>query len=166
MMKKNLLLTVAVAVLVLGSSASQAAETSGEGKITAKIVSPVTLEKQDDLNFGTILAPTDSAKTITMATNSTRSGDSSILVGTDVGKAGSFKVTGASGQSMTISVTDSTTLSGAGDAMTVNNFVTEPESTLTLEGTEGQIKVGADLTVGMNQAPGDYTGTYNVTVSY
>lgn len=165
-MKKNLLLTVAVAVLALGSSAAQAAEATGEGTITAKIVSPVTLEKQDDLNFGTILAPTDSEKTVTIATAGTRSGDSSILVGTDAGNAGSFKVTGASGQVMTISVTDETTLEGAGDPMTVNNFVTEPASELTLTGTEGQIKVGADLTVGVNQAPGDYTGSYTVTVSY
>ena len=165
MMKKNLLLTVAVAVLALGSSAAQAAEESATGNIKAKIVAPVSISEQEALDFGTMIAPTDTSKKVTIATNGTRSGDSSILVGNG-GKAGLFNVTGADRQSMTISVTDSTTLTGAGDPMTVNNFVTEPASTLTLTGTSGQIKVGADLTVGQGQAEGDYTGTYEVTVSY
>ena len=165
MMKKNLLLTVAVAVLALGSSAAQAAEESATGNIKAKIVAPVSISEQDSLDFGTMIAPTYTSKKVTIATNGTRSGDSSILVGNG-GQAGLFNVTGADRQSMTISVTDSTTLTGAGDPMTVNNFVTEPASTLTLTGTSGQIKVGADLTVGQGQAEGDYTGTYEVTVSY
>lgn len=165
MMKKNLLLTVAVAVLALGSSAAQAAEESATGNIKAKIVAPVSISEQDSLDFGTMIAPTDTSKTVTIATNGTRSGDSSILVGNG-GQAGLFNVTGEDSQSMTISVTDSTTLTGAGDPMTVNNFVTEPASTLTLTGTRGQIKVGADLTVGQGQDAGEYTGTYKITVSY
>lgn len=165
MMKKNLLLTVAVAVLALGSSVAQAAEESATGNIKAKIVAPVSISEQDSLDFGTMIAPTDTSKTVTIATNGTRSGDSSILVGNG-GQAGLFNVKGADSQSMTISVTDSTTLTGAGDPMTVDNFVTEPASTLTLTGTSGQIKVGADLTVGQGQDAGEYTGTYKITVSY
>ena len=77
-----------------------------------------------------------------------------------------FNVTGAENQSMTIQVSDSVELTGTGDSMTVDNFVTEPASNLTLNGTSGQIKVGADLTVNQGQDEGDYTGTYQVTVSY
>lgn len=165
---KKIYLLAAVSVLTLGCAEVWAAEATGQGNISAKIVAPVTVTEAQALDFGTILAPTDSAKKVTIAAaNGARSADDEkMLVGTNTGKAGLFNVTGAENQSMTIQVSDSVELTGTGDSMTVDNFVTEPASKLTLNGTSGQIKVGADLTVNQGQDEGDYTGTYQVTVSY
>lgn len=165
---KKIYLLAAVSVLTLGCAEVWAAEATGQGNISAKIVAPVTVTEAQALDFGTILAPTDSAKKVTIAAaNGVRSADDgAILVNTNQGKAGLFNVTGAENQSMTIQVSDSVELTGTGDPMTVNNFVTEPASELILSGTSGQIKVGADLTVNQGQDEGDYTGTYQVTVSY
>lgn len=165
---KKIYLLAAVSVLTLGYAEVWAAEATGQGNISAKIVAPVTVTEAQALDFGTILAPTDSAKKVTIAAaNGARSADDEkMLVGTNTGKAGLFNVTGAENQSMTIQVSDSVELTGTGDSMTVDNFVTEPASKLTLNGTSGQIKVGADLTVNQGQDEGDYTGTYQVTVSY
>ena len=167
---KKIYLLAAVSVLTLSGAEVWAAEASDQGQIKAKIVAPVTVTEQDALDFGTILAPTDSAKKVKIAAaNGARSvdgGDNSILVNTNQGKAGLFNVTGAENQRMTIQVSDSSQLTGAGDPMTVDNFVTEPADELVLNGTSGQIKVGADLTVGQGQDAGDYSGTYQVTVSY
>ena len=166
-MKMNLLLTVAVSVLALGSSSALAASASETGNIKAKVVAPVTVDETQVLDFGTVLAPTGSAKKVTISTDGTRSADdNSILVGTNTGKAAIFDVTGAENQQITIQSIGNTTLSGTGEPMTVNNFVTDPASTLTLSGTKGQIKVGADLTVGASQAEGEYSGTYTITVNY
>lgn len=165
---KKIYLLAAVSVLTLGYAEVWAAEATGTGNIRAKIVAPVTVTETQGLDFGTILAPTDSAKKVTISTDGSRSDDGSgILVNTNIGKAGLFNVTGAEKQSMKINVPSSATLTGTGsDKMTVDNFVTEPANNLTLSGTSGQIKVGADLTVSQGQAEGDYTGTYTVTVSY
>ena len=165
---KKIYLLAAVSVLTLGYAEVWAAQATGEGNISAKIVAPVTVMETQGLDFGTILAPTDSAKTVTISTDGSRSDDGSgILVNTNTGKAGLFNVTGAENQSMTINVPSSATLTGTGGAtMTVDTFATDPNDNLTLSGTSGQIKVGADLTVKANQAVGDYTGTYTVTVSY
>ena len=171
-MKKIYLLT-AVSVLTLSGAEVWAAEANGTGNISAKIVAPVTVTEQDALDFGTILAPTDSAKKVKIAAaNGARSvdgGDNSILVNTNKGAAGLFNVSGAENQKITIQLPDSATLNvlgGEGTPMTVNNFVSDPATELTLNGTSGQIKVGATLTVNQNQAEGDYSGDYTVTVSY
>ena len=165
---KKIYLLAAVSVLTLGYAEVWAAQATGTGNISAKIVAPVTVTETQGLDFGTILAPTDSAKTVTISTAGSRSdGGSGILVNTNTGKAGLFNVTGAENQNMTITKPGSVELtSTGGDKMTVDNFVTDPNGELTLSGTSGQIKVGADLKVNKDQAVGDYTGTYTVTVSY
>ena len=165
---KKIYLLAAVSVLTLGYAEVWAAQATGTGNIRAKIVAPVNVTETQGLDFGTILAPTDSAKTVTISTGGSRSdGGSGILVNTNTGKAGLFNVTGADSQTMTINVPSSATLTGTGGStMTVDTFATDPNGKLTLSGTSGQIKVGADLTVNADQAVGDYTGTYTITVSY
>ena len=166
---KKIYLLAAVSVLTLGYAEVWAAQATGEGNISAKIVAPVTVMEAQRLDFGTILAPTGSSIEVTIsATDGTRTAtDASKLVGTNKGKAGLFNVTGAENQSMTINEPCSATLTGTGGStMTVDTFATDPNDKLTLSGTSGQIKVGADLTVNADQAVGDYTGTYTITVSY
>lgn len=166
-MKNNLFFSAAFSILALNTSSVLAADASTTGHISAKIVSPVTINETQGLDFGTILAPTDNKQTVTISTDGSRaSSDDSILVSTNVGQAGLFNVTGADKQHMTINVTSSTTLTGTGDPMTVDNFTTDPASELTLSDSAGQIKVGAQLTVGAKQVEGDYSGTYTVTVNY
>ena len=166
---KKIYLLAAVSVLTLGYAEVWAAEATGQGNISAKIVAPVTVTEAQALDFGTILAPTDSTKKVTIAAaNGARSADDEkMLVGTNTGKAGLFNVTGAENQRMTINLPSSTTLTGAsGDPMKVDNFTSDKGTELTLDGTSGTFQVGADLTVNQGQDEGDYTGTYQVTVSY
>lgn len=171
-MKMNLLLTVAVSVLALGSSSALAAEATGEGTVTAKIVAPVSITQDQGLDFGTMISPS-SATTVTIAaSNGARtSTNDSILVGTSEGAAGRFEITGADGQSVDVTLPSQVTLSNSSDGeMTVNNFSVyngnNGETTFNLTGTSATMNVGATLNVGADQAQGTYTGSYTVTVSY
>lgn len=167
---KKIYLLAAVSVLTLGCAEVWAAEATGQGNISAKIVAPVTVTEAQALDFGTILAPTSGTKKVKIsATDGSRSvdgGDNGILVSTNKGEAGLFNVTGAENQSMTINLPSSTTLDGTGDSMKVDNFTSDKGTELTLTGTTGTFQVGADLTVNQGQEEGDYAGTYEVTVSY
>lgn len=167
-MKKNLLLTVAVAVLALGSSAAQAAEATGEGTITAKIVSPVSITQQGEgLDFGTMIAPTEAATVTIESSGSRSSSKSGILVGTNEGAAGIFEITGTPDQSVTVTLPDSATLNGSESGeMTVKTFTSSKGTAFTLDGGTVTMNVGATLHVGASQPEGEYTGTYDVTVSY
>lgn len=60
-------------------------------------------------------------------------------------------------------------LSTAGGAnMAVNQFVatTTPTNTIPSAASPGTVRIGATLTVGANQAPGNYTGVFQLTIDW
>ena len=68
--------------------------------------------------------------------------------------------------SISLPANGSVWLSGsAGGAMAVNNFVSTPASTGSVQ-TAMTLSVGATLSVAPNQAPGTYSGTFSVIVDY
>lgn len=167
-MKTNLLLTAAASVLVLSSSSVLAAEATGEGTITAKVVSPVSIAQTQALDFGTMIAPSSPATVTINASNGSRSSsDDAILVGTSEGAAGIFKITGADKQSVTVTLPSKVTLNGSeSGTMTVDTFSSEQGTNFELDGGSALMNVGAVLHVGETQPEGTYSGSYEVTVSY
>ena len=91
---KKIYLLAAVSVLTLGWAEVWAAEATGQGNISAKIVAPVTVTEAQALDFGTILAPTSGTKKVKIsATDGSRcvdGGDKGILVSTSKGEAGLY----------------------------------------------------------------------------
>ena len=68
--------------------------------------------------------------------------------------------------SISLPANGSVWLSGsAGGTMAVNNFVSTPASTGSVQ-TAMTLSVGATLSVAPNQAPGTYSGTFSVIVDY
>ena len=79
--------------------------------------------------------------------------------------AGSFDVAGTSGAVVLVSGDASVTLNGSlGGSMTSTLTYSAPNITLGASG--GSFQIGGTLSVGANQASGDYSGTFNVTASY
>ena len=62
-------------------------------------------------------------------------------------------------------VSTSVTLTGSLSG-TMTSTLTYSAATVTLGATGGSFQVGGTLSVGANQAAGDYTGTFNVTANY
>lgn len=95
------------------------------------------------------------------------SGVSGIQLGASrPGNPAEFSITGQPNTTIKVTLPSSTTLTGPGAAMTVNNFAADT-TTPTLDNAGNlSLKVGARLNIGTNQAPGTYKGTYTVTVSY
>jgi hypothetical protein len=58
------------------------------------------------------------------------------------------------------------TLTSGADSMALTNFVSNPSAAGALVGGSQTVTVGATLTVGLGQAPGNYSGSFNVTVIY
>lgn len=92
-----------------------------------------------------------------------------LISGSPSALAGQFSVSGQPGVNININLPSSVSLSGNnGGTMVVNNFTGYPGSTTATLNASGNLTlgVGADLTIGAGQAPGTYTGTYNVTINY
>lgn len=63
-----------------------------------------------------------------------------------------------------ITLPASATLTSAGASMTLTNFTSNPEHRFTAGAQD--LSVGATLQVGPNQAAGNYTGSFSVSVNY
>ncbi len=82
--------------------------------------------------------------------------------------AASFDVTGAPGQtySITLPPNGTVTLTGPGASMDVDTFNHDAGASPTLVGGSDTFNVGATLSVADTQAGGNYSGTFAVTVNY
>jgi spore coat protein U-like protein len=156
---RNLLVATAALTALAG-----AAQASGTGSAVtenatahAKIIAPITISKQRDLEFGTILRPTSATPaTITLAATSgatTSAGSGAFATGSS--QTAPFDVTG--GAAYTVSAAFS------GDIATLSPTALLSATTGTANQT---IYVGGSFNVSNATAANDYTGTVTLTVQY
>lgn len=173
---KNLIKLFALAIVILGFSATSFGQLSATATASAAIVSSLDITKKVDMNFGSIAGT--AAGTVTLPVTGARTPSAGLtLPGTTFAPA-SFEVTGAKGTTYNISIPTaaiSTTTNPAGaTAMTIDTWVSSPVTTSgtgtgVIDLTTGKqtITVGATLHVGANQTPGQYvTNGFDVTVNY
>jgi hypothetical protein len=174
-------ISLCAAAAAIFAAASPAFAETAVGSSEAAVVTPLSLVKRDDLSMGTIITGT-TADTVTLAVDGTRSssGGHVTFIGSTHAVA-RFAGQGALSQSVIITISTSTNLTGPGPQMLMDNFQFGPDSTVPGTylpvGTGGNIVltdpsgvygfvVGADLAVGANQPSGTYSGTFDVTADY
>ena len=166
MTPRNLIRAVLAAIGLAGATLpcaafAQTATTPGEAR--AIIISPINLTSVNALDFGTQVAAPQSFTVIVdpAASRTSTSGP------------GRFTVTGQANRSYTVALPASFNLSASASQVTVSDLTYRFDGATQTGGTgafdtsgASAFNVGATLTVGPNQTPGDYRGTYPVTVRY
>ena len=156
--------------MALGVSVPAVAQTAtGTGSI--KIVRPLTVTKNEDLAFGTIIR---GAGTVTIDADDKNKRTTGLgVVGTIV-KAAKFTLAGEGAQTVSISVPGTFSMTNKTPSTTGSLLVTTSKSigaTETLGGVFGDdgtlvFYVGGSVTLAANTASGDYSGTFNVDANY
>lgn len=158
---KRALLGAAIAALAMNASAAQAATATGTAK--AKILRQITLTNTSDLQFATIISGATASTVAVSTAGAATCGAGLTCTGTTT--AANFDIQGTSGAVVLVGGDSSVTLNGSlGGNMTA--ALTYSATNVTLSATGGSFKVGGTLSVGANQASGDYSGTFNVTANY
>ena len=117
------------------------------------------------LYFGKI-APGASTGEVTISYMGEQTCDSVVTCLPGQYHAARFGVMGEAGYAYVISVDTSTTVQSSGaNTMQVNNIAPSHTTGILVEGYS-EFYIGGDLTVAANQAPGHYSGTYQVSVDY
>lgn len=146
-----------------------------------EIFGGLSITKVADMDFGNIAGPV--AGTVVMtATASPSCSASNGLVHSDTCQPARFGGAGETGRIVRIKKPPSNTitLTGPGAAMKIDNLVLDGSPGLSLiQATSGfsrfriddpngvfDFRLGGTLHVGANQAPGVYTGTFQVTIQY
>lgn len=165
--KARIALLAATTVFGVGVTGSAIAATA-TSNADATIIQAISISNTAGLDFGSVVADSASAGTVTMSAAGTRSCTTVTCVAQDAGQASGFDVSGEASYTYTITLPASTSLSdGAGNSMTVDTFTDSKSGAGTLDGTGADsFTVGADLSVGMGQVAGTYNGTFDVTVEY
>lgn len=135
----------------------------------AIVVTPLSLVKVDDLNFGTLVPSASSGLvTIDAMTGAQSAGGGVTPYGSAIAQRAYFVGAGTEGQSVVIVL-------GPAPLLDDGNGNTMPVLALTLDGPvlrtipndrAVHIYVGGILSVNANQEPGDYDGTFDMTVNY
>ena len=162
------------------------AATSETATSEAYIVTPLSLSKYADLDFGTIVSPAAAGTVVLTPAPVASCAMTGGLIHSGVCQAAVFFGFGASGQIVKVKMPNglTTTLAGPGGAtMTVTNMSLDGDPSLvyvsgnvaangfvryTIAAPSGlfSFRVGGTLNVGAAQAIGVYTGSFDMNVSY
>ena len=162
-----------VALVVLGFvSTTSFAQVSTTATVSSTIITPISISKIIDMDFGTASVST-SPGTIQLGTDNTRvkSGGVTLPVVTGTVTSAKFTVTGQgnSTYSITLPSTVTTIDDNNGHTMTVDGWISDPSATgLLTSGGSQDVFVGATLHVSGSQPAGVYLSDipFSVTVNY
>jgi hypothetical protein len=174
-MIKNLTKVAALAIVMIGFSLSSNAQTvveTASATAHATIITPITISKVDNMEFGNIVATATGGTVVLSPDNSRTESGVQLPVATGTVGAATFTVTGQDGYAYTVtlpsasySITTGLTPT-ATETMTLTAFTSDTTNTLT--GGTQTLNVGATLNVVANQTPGVYTSEtpFDVKVNY
>lgn len=173
---------ILIGALVAASAASAAslahAQASANQSTTATVTifRPITLTKNTDLSFGTVVRPASGSGTVTISeVDGSRSltGSGALLSTGPNAAAGraTYTVSGEGGQTFSISVPANFNMVRTGGSETITVILTPSATTGLLDNALGSagtaaFGVGGQIPVSDNTASGAYTGAFTTTVAY
>ncbi len=172
-MKKNLKFLGATAAMLI-CAVSVHAQATATSNASATIISPISISKSADMNFGNLSVDASGGKVIldpsaSASRSSGGAGGVSFPATTGTVSAATFVVSGQANFTFSAAVLNSSIQINSGaNIMIVDNFaISSGAGVLSNLGTQ-TIYVGADLTVAGSQAPGVYTSAapFTVLVNY
>jgi len=164
---KKALVGAAIVAAVAFTGAANAQSASATFSANARIVTPISIAKTADMNFGDVV-PSGSAGTVVLTTAGSRSTTGGVNLGNGFGVTqATFTVSGQGSSTYAITLPGSANITSGANTMSVGTFTSNPLGTGTLSaGGSDTLNLGATLSVGASQATGTYTGSFSVTVVY
>ncbi len=162
---------LALVIVMVSFAVSSYGQVSATATASATIITPITITKTTDMNFGNV-AVNNTAGTVVMATDNSRTVTGGCTLPATAGTvaAAAFGISGVASATYSITLPSSaTTITSGANTMTVDTWTSNPTPTGTLDGTGAStLLVGATLHVAGSQAAGTYTSAtpFTVTVNY
>ena len=151
------------------------AQTSASGTGSLTIIQPLTITKNADLQFGSVVRPVSAAGAVAVAVTGARTvtGDIQALASGDTPQAARFTISGEGGHALSVTIPASFTLANGAQSLvvTTTNNLTGALSAQTLSGTAGgagalDVRVGGTVALSTTTPAGLYTGAFTVSTAY
>ena len=167
---KNLIPVFTAILMMVIFASTVKAQVTGTATGTASIITPITIAKTLDMNFGNIAVSPTIAGTVILAPAGTRTAGGGVTLPASVGTVtvAQFTVSGLGTSTYSIVLPSTYTITSGVNNMTVNAFTSTPSGTGALTAGSQILKVGATLNVGAGQVAGTYTNAtgFPVIVNY
>jgi len=168
---KTLTKLFALTVVTIGFSANSFAQSTATGSTTAVLITPISIAKTTDMNFGTVASSATAGTVVLDYVNGrTTTGGTSLPAGSTTQTTAAFTVTGegTSGFSITIPTSPITLTGSVAGSMTVGTFVADLGTSSALVAGSKIIKIKAILNVPASTVAGTYSNATGlaVTVNY
>lgn len=147
--------------LVLGTPAALA--TTEPGRASATVIQAILVTEAVPMSFAAVAPPPSGGPIVLTTAGTIRSTGGFVFRGTPA--PGAFNARGLPHHPASVSFSSGNLVTGPGAAMRLRPFTSNAAPTF--DGTANlNFAVGATLVVNPNQAPGQYNGTYAVTVNF
>ena len=169
-MNKLLISAGALAALALSNPAQAATTNTATANATVNIVSPLTVTKNSDLDFGTIVANSGAfaGEVVHLDTGGVVACPATLTCSGATVSAASFTVTGTPSQNIVLTLPASVTLNGSGGGtLNVDLSGDEPATAEALDAAGSySFNIGGKLTIPVGTVDGVYQNTFDVTANY
>lgn len=158
-----------ISLALCAGVAAPAAAATQNASVTANVIRPLTLTAMQNLDLGTITLGLGTwSGAVVGISQAGAFSCSTDVVCTGAPQVAKYKVTGTNKMVVLISAPDVTLVDAADPTQKLTLVVDSPQQvTLTSSGEPGvTFPIGGSITLSSTTAPGDYTGTFNVTVEY
>jgi len=166
---KKLFITMSIAMVCVAFAKTTFAQVSATANASATIVTPISISKNADMNFGNV-ATDGTVGTVILAPAGTRTPSGGVTLPATAGTvaAASFAVAGSGSFTYAISLPASVVISSGANNMTVDTFTSTPNAAGILSAGAQTLLIGATLNLTASQASGSYTSAspFAVTVNY
>lgn len=136
----------------------------------AIVLRPLKLLKKDDLDFGTLASSAVAGTAVIDPVSGARTTTGGVTPVSSVTSPALFIGAGSRKAPVIIRIPKNPitlTRAGGTETMTVSNWTLDGKMTQIIDANQAfRFKVGGQLNVGANQAPGTYVGSFDVTVQY
>lgn len=147
------------------------AQATATATATATVVTPISITKDEDLDFGNLSVQASTGGTVVLTPAGARTRTGGVTLPATAGNVTQavFVVSGSGAYTYAITLPTTVTLTRASgtETMSAGSFTSTPSGTGTLTAGRQEVTVGATLTVAAGQAAGVYTsGNFDVTVNH
>lgn len=173
--RKSHLIAVVAAAAALSGAGAAAAQSSASQSVngTMTLYQPITLTKNSDLSFGTLIRPGSGNGNATIDASSgglTSTGGVGIVTASTHSRA-TFTVSGEGGLNFTVTTPQSFTMTRSGGSDTVQVALNATTGSGTLSGSNGAtgtatFGVGGQIQLSNGTPTGAYSGSFTIMVAY
>jgi hypothetical protein len=165
----------ALAATVVTATPAFAQQASATAEARGRVLAPLTLKKNFDLDFGTVSSDPTNPGTVSVDVSNpatpTRGFTGGVTLVPSVWQPAEFDGAGEANRLVTVTLAPPASLSNGSTTIAVNSMVLDTcnctTDTRTVDGAGAfKVYVGGVFAIGANQASGLYTANFDVTADY